>query len=318
MMIRRCDSINLDGTQKPLNEERGTYGHAQKMRASMTYAFGRLQGLGNMWWHESDVGGGVMVGNPSISTVSNVWPPESWIMIVNPSQDILFKLYHHNHLDENWAIQPYQPGERLNSHHWGGGRARRLLQAAYTIAFVCMLRFDEVLKIQVHDFGVFEKGVTLHLPFRKTHQNGDIKPFHLWAFPPHEAHICPVRALAAWLSESRIKSGYPETLLMNLQTSEQFLELFRNNLLDIGIDPAPYGTHSFRRGGCQYLHVERRWALRKICEWGGWSAEFSNLTIVKYLISSNDDPVEPREHFFNPDRPPTVKCPHCGRCCPCG
>ncbi|KAG2112581.1 uncharacterized protein F5147DRAFT_632239 [Suillus discolor] len=202
MMIRRCDSINFDGMQKPLNEERGTYGHAQKMRASMTYAFGRLQGLGNMWWHESDVGGGVMVGNPSISTevssfmcslrrrkvkagevatsaraittVSNVWPPESWIMIVNPSQDILFKLYHHNHLDENWAIQPYQPGERLNSHHWGGGRARRLLQAAYTIAFVCMLRFDEVLKIQVHDFGVFEKGVTLHLPFRKTHQNGGV------------------------------------------------------------------------------------------------------------------------------------------------
>ncbi|KAG1895842.1 DNA breaking-rejoining enzyme [Suillus fuscotomentosus] len=314
------------------------------MRASMTYAFGRLQGLGNMWWHESDVGGGVMVGNPSISTevssfmcslrrrkvkagevatsaraittVSNVWPPESWIMIVNPSQDILFKLYHHNHLDENWAIQPYQPGERLNSHRWGGGRARRLLQAAYTIAFVCMLRFDEVLKIQAHDFGVFEKGVTLHLPFRKTHQNGDIKPFHLWAFPPHEAHICPVRALAAWLSESRIKSGYVFRKIASgdriaeantPMTSEQFLELFRNNLLDIGIDPAPYGTHSFRRGGCQ-----------KICEWGGWSAEFSNLTIVKYLISSNDDPVEPREHFFNPDRPPTVKCPHCGRCCPCG
>lgn len=68
MMIQRCDSINLDGMQKPLSEERGTYGHAQKMHASMTYMFGRLQGLGNMWWHESDVGGGVMVGNPSIST----------------------------------------------------------------------------------------------------------------------------------------------------------------------------------------------------------------------------------------------------------
>lgn len=62
-----CDSLNLDGTKKPSTQERGTYGHAQKMRASMTYAFGKLNGLGNMPWHESDAGGGVMFGNPSIS-----------------------------------------------------------------------------------------------------------------------------------------------------------------------------------------------------------------------------------------------------------
>ena len=80
--------------------------------------------------------------------------------------------------------------------------------------------------------------------------------------------------------------------------------MFRNNLLDIGIDPIAYGTHSFRRGGCQYLAAERRWTLRRICEWGGWSTEFSNLTIVRYLISWNDDPTERREDFFNP-----VQCP---------
>jgi len=62
-----CDSFNIDGTMKPFSQERGTYSHAQKMRASMTYAFGRLNGLGNMPWHESDAGGGIMVGNPSIS-----------------------------------------------------------------------------------------------------------------------------------------------------------------------------------------------------------------------------------------------------------
>ncbi|KAG1845546.1 hypothetical protein F4604DRAFT_1936880 [Suillus subluteus] len=162
----------------------------------------------------------------AITTVSSFWPPK-------PS--ILLKLYHHNHLDETWAIHPYQPGERLSSHHWGGGRARRLLQAAYTLA-------------------VFEKGVTLHLPFCKTHQSGDIKPFHLWVFPLHEAHICPVRALTAWLGELRIESGYVFRKIASgdrvveantPMASEQFLELFRNNLLDIGIDPAPYGTHSF-------------------------------------------------------------------------
>ena len=69
-----------------------------------------------------------------------------------------------------------------------------------------------------------------------------------------------------------------------MKTSEYFLELFRNNLLDVGIDPVPYGTHSFRRGGVQWMSVGLRWPLRRICEWGGWSSEFSHMTIVKYLI----------------------------------
>jgi len=100
-------------------------------------------------------------------------------------------------------------------------------------------------------------------------------------------------------------------------TSEQCLEIFRHNLLDIGIHPSPYGTHSFRRGGCQWLASVRRWKLRRICDWGGWSTEFSSLTIVKYLISWNDDPTETRDNFFNPDQAPSLLCYHCGRSCSC-
>jgi hypothetical protein len=33
----------------------------------MTYAFGRLQGLGNLPWHESELHSGQMLGNPSVS-----------------------------------------------------------------------------------------------------------------------------------------------------------------------------------------------------------------------------------------------------------
>ena len=41
------------------------------MRAAMTYAFGRLHGLGTLPWHQSEVTG-AMVGNPSVSdTVSS-------------------------------------------------------------------------------------------------------------------------------------------------------------------------------------------------------------------------------------------------------
>ena len=83
--------------------------------------------------------------------------------------------------------------------------------------------------------------------------------------------------------------------------------MFRCNLLDIYIDPAAYGTHCFCRGGCQWLSVHLRWHLRQICEWGGWSTEFSNLTIVKYLISWNAKPTLQREDFFDFNKPPALK-----------
>jgi hypothetical protein len=164
----------------------------------------------------------------------------------------------------------------------------------------------------------------------------------LYRLEEEDAHLCPVRALSDWIDAAEITDGYVfrkigsgerpvesntpmvsdfffpcKTYQTFCQTSEQFLELFRNNLLDIKIDPTPYGTHSFRRGGCQYLAGERRWLLRTICEWGGWSREFSSMTIVKYLISWNDNPTEQREDYFNPAGKPAIKCYHCGRSCHC-
>jgi hypothetical protein len=38
-----------------------------------------------------------------------------------------------------------------------------------------------------------------------------------------------------------------------LKTSKYFLEMFWNNLLDVGMDPVPYGTHSFGHGGVSGL-----------------------------------------------------------------
>lgn len=168
--------------------------------------------------------------------------------------------------------------------------------------------------------------MTLTLPYRKTHQYGEIKPFHLYRLEEEDAHLCPVRALSDWIDAAEITDGYVFRKIGSGErpvesntpmTSEQFLELFRNNLLDIKVDPTPYGTHSFRRGGCQYLAGERRWLLRTICEWGGWSTEFSSMTIVKYLISWNDNPTEQREDYFNPARKPATKCFRCGRSCHC-
>lgn len=172
----------------------------------------------------------------------------------------------------------------------------------------------------------------------------DIKPFVLHLLLEEEAYLCPVHALADWILASGITSRYLfqriaagdhpsaqdspmvstdtlpiyDILIYTPQTSEQFLEIFRHNLLYIGIDPSPYDTHLFRHGKCQWLASLRRWKLWQICDWGGWSTEFSSLTIVKYLISWNDDPTKTRDKFFNPDQDPSLLCYHCGRSCPCG
>ena len=91
---------------------------------------------------------------------------------------MLYDLYHYNHQPENWKIHevaaaPHKKVDTTNSNDWGGGQTWRLLQFAYTVSFLCLLRFDEVLKIQAHDIEfVSETCIKLTLPFRKTAQNG--------------------------------------------------------------------------------------------------------------------------------------------------
>ena len=62
-LLYRCDSISLDG-KGPSTGPQSSYTHAQKMRASMTYLFGRVCKLGNVYWQQS---GSTVSGNPSVS-----------------------------------------------------------------------------------------------------------------------------------------------------------------------------------------------------------------------------------------------------------
>jgi hypothetical protein len=50
---------------RPHAETRSSYSHAMKMRAAMTYGFGRLNSRGTRPWHITDAG--KWEGNPSIS-----------------------------------------------------------------------------------------------------------------------------------------------------------------------------------------------------------------------------------------------------------
>ena len=100
---------------------------------------------------------------------------------------MLRKLYHYNHRTENWDLtkpkavrsHPDAPSKSQTQsaesiHIWGGPLTRRALQAIYTLAFICLLRSDEVLKIHRDHIEFVREDddiqyMVVTLPFRKTH-----------------------------------------------------------------------------------------------------------------------------------------------------
>jgi hypothetical protein len=81
--------------------------------------------------------------------------------------------------DFNQKVPQLSFGTKLqyddNTYSWGGYRCRKMLHCIYTLAFTCLLRFDEVLQIQHHHIKVIDKEagkIELNLLFRKTNQYG--------------------------------------------------------------------------------------------------------------------------------------------------
>jgi hypothetical protein len=144
-------------------------------------------------------------------------------------------LYDFNHQSEHWDIKQWdgprtkaQKEQDIAEGRWTGPYGRHELQLAYTLAFTCLLRVDEVLKIKAQDIRVLDdETIELTLPFRKTSQFGgeakcgiqhsfihclmvfaEIQPFVLHEFPPNMAHLCPVRAHSDWIKTTKINEGY--------------------------------------------------------------------------------------------------------------
>ncbi|OSD07360.1 DNA breaking-rejoining enzyme [Trametes coccinea BRFM310] len=344
----KADDLDITtGKPKDLSIPRVTYARAQKMRAAVSHKFSREYKLGTQDWKENPLRPGTFSGNPSLSPLVSqymislrrrkVRAGEIVTSARAMDQETMRKLWEFN------TSFPYKAELEQNSRkrkreqpeHWAGHKVRQMLQALYVVSMLCLLRYDEALRIMWTDINFTCIGgvpvVELRLPFRKTDQNGGIAPFWLWPCP-ERPWMDAVAALARWwqlCSEMgverygyvfRSRYLYDEVSVRadHAMSTNSFLEYFRNNMLDIGIDPRPYGTHSFRRGGCQYLAKELRWPIRTICEWGGWAENFDNPgTIFRYLLSWVDTPAAERKDLFNPNRPGQDPCTACGRTCHC-
>ncbi|KAK7043113.1 hypothetical protein VNI00_008467 [Paramarasmius palmivorus] len=309
-VMETCDAQNPDGDMKDDDDYRSGYSHAEKERAAILWGYQQV-GLVEPWRVDEETG--KTSGNPIASyQVSKymanlkrqkVQLGEKPMSSRAVTAKMIKEMYNASREDGNFdinIIKAKTKKEKASSTKWCGGRMRRLLHFVYVISFLCLLRIDETLQIRAEDITLHEKYdehgdmLEIWLLFRKTHQNGVTKPFYLREFPPELAYLCPIRAYCGWKKACKIKKGYLcrkigsddriERDDNEAMTPKAFLDNFRQNLADINIDGDPYGGHSFRRGGVQWLSVNRRWPLRKICEWGGWSEEFTHLTIVNLKV----------------------------------
>ncbi|KAI9572412.1 hypothetical protein HD554DRAFT_2202838 [Boletus coccyginus] len=303
------------------------------MRAAISHKFGHDYGLGTQQWMEHPTIPGKFIGNPFLSVVVSqymvslrrckVCSGEAVTSARAMDMATMKQLF-----DFANTTKPKDKAE--NSSEWAGKHIRMMLYLLYLVSLLCLLRFDEALRITWADVYLIQGvklrsehfRIQLNLPFRKTHQYGVIAPFYLYV-DHHRPWICPLCAFAneqlnGFVFQKQVGSDGISINPTDGMTSAAFLECFCNNLLDIGVDPRPYGTHSFHHGGCQYLHTVLKWPFRQICAWGGWTKNFDNPgTIFKYLLSWNNNPDHEREELMNPNCPRTDPCSACGRTCHC-
>src|SRR5262249_42888917 len=127
-------------------------------------------------------------------------------------------------------------------------------------------------------------------------------------------YLCPVRAYLDWKFFREDSPGFFFTkvdkygrVYDNGLLYPPFKNQFESDLRELGYAKwYLYGTHSFRRGGCQYWchHAYPRWDIKQLCSWGGWSVEFDNVTIIRYMIGSNDATHMSRDLYTKPRKRP--------------
>ncbi|KAK7026618.1 hypothetical protein R3P38DRAFT_3315628 [Favolaschia claudopus] len=182
---------------------------------------------------------------------------------------------------------------------------------AYLLAWLMLLRIDEVIKLRFENFEKIpgeRKFVDISLNTRKQNQTGLL---HSWRLHANDSDpvICPVRAfiLLASLYGPEIRKSGPLFLHVTAQgavmqsqplTASVLSRSLSRDLQGLGYASwALYGTHSFRRGGCQYRIKVKRWSADMVAAWGGWS-QVEAVTMFRYFYSPNDN----HEYMHDYDR----------------
>ncbi|TFY50614.1 hypothetical protein EVJ58_g10970, partial [Rhodofomes roseus] len=189
-IMSKADELDVQtGKPKDPSITRVKYATAQKMRAAISHKFGRDFGLGDQPWTQSPVTG-KFTGNPSLSvTVSQymislqrrkVRAGEEVTSARAITHDLICQLWTFNRSVARMDRVGTSSRKRKAEHpeDWAGYRVRQMLQLLYTISMLCLLRYDEALRIRWSDIEMLHRNgvpcVKLSLPFRKTAQYGGV------------------------------------------------------------------------------------------------------------------------------------------------
>ncbi|KAK7016607.1 hypothetical protein R3P38DRAFT_3321045 [Favolaschia claudopus] len=165
---------------------------------------------------------------------------------------------------------------------------------AYLLAWLMLLRVDEVIKLRFENIDKVP-GEMLHS--WRLHAN-DTDPM-----------ICSVRAFillaslyATWVARTNslfLHVSAQGAVMQNQPvTAAALSRSLARDLQELGYSTwALYGTHSFRRGGCQYRIKVKQWSADMVAAWGGWS-QVEAVTMFRYFYSPNDN----HEYMHDYDR----------------
>ncbi|KAG1858356.1 hypothetical protein DFJ58DRAFT_840397 [Suillus subalutaceus] len=204
--------------------------------------------------------------------------------------------------DEKTSVCTHTPEER----RWGVVR-----YTAYLFAWLMLLRIEEVVTLEFTSVEVIpgERAyIEVRLKTRKSAQTGVLHTWHLWVNDA-DARLCPVRALIRLASlygphkllkgSLFLRIGKLGDVLHDQPVSTSILShALTSDLQGLAYSSwALYGTHSFRRGGCQHRIRNCGFDVSMVAAWGGWS-QVEALTMFRYFYSPNDN----HEHMVEYDR----------------
>ncbi|KAK6996187.1 hypothetical protein R3P38DRAFT_3329648 [Favolaschia claudopus] len=159
---------------------------------------------------------------------------------------------------------------------------------AYLFAWLLLLRFEEVVRLLFESINMIpgtREYFEVQLSTRKSAQTGVGHAWKLYANDT-DPKICPVRALIC------LAVVYGETTPL---TGSLFLKVNKNGavlqdpIVNLGYQSwTMYGTHSFRRGGCQHRIKNKNWTVDMVAAWGGWS-QVEAITMFRYFYSPKDN-----------------------------
>ncbi|KZP28635.1 hypothetical protein FIBSPDRAFT_927421 [Athelia psychrophila] len=173
---------------------------------------------------------------------------------------------------------------------------------AYLFAFLMVLRIDETTSLAFESIDIIpgeQEYMDVMLGTRKSAQTGVA---HRWRLHANDIDpkLCPMRMLIllAQLYPSSIPHIGPLFLKVSNQgavlptepmSTTQLSRALTADLQALGYSCwVMYGTHSFRRGGCQYRVKHKDWTVAMVAAWGGWS-QVEALTMFRYFYSPVDN-----------------------------